>query len=55
MFGALIRYWLFLPGRLLYRWLWRTLPDGKLRAFLFQRVASDENYPTWPKLPPGDQ
>jgi hypothetical protein len=51
--GPLIRYGLFLPGRMFVRWLWRKLPDGRIRRALFKKVATDQNYPTWPKLPPG--
>jgi hypothetical protein len=27
---------LYLPGKLVYRYLWRRMPDGKLRDFLLK-------------------
>jgi hypothetical protein len=49
--GPLIGYLLFLPARAFARWLWKRLPDGKLRRTLLMRVGEDKA--TWPKLPPG--
>jgi hypothetical protein len=27
---------IYLPGKLVYRWLWKRMPDGKLRTFLLK-------------------
>jgi hypothetical protein len=27
---------LYLPGKLVYRWLWKRMPDGRLREFLLK-------------------
>jgi hypothetical protein len=27
---------LYLPGKLVYRWLWKRMPEGKLRTFLLK-------------------
>lgn len=51
--GAAIRYVFFLPGRYFARWLWRHMPEGRLKRVLLRKVATDDHYPTWPKLPPG--
>jgi hypothetical protein len=48
--GPLGRYVLWLPGRMAYRWLWRHMPEGKLRSFLLKKRGEVD---TWPKLPPG--
>lgn len=32
-------WWLLLrPGRIVHDWLWRKLPDGRLRRILFQKM-----------------
>lgn len=51
-----IRYLFLLPGRLLYRFLWKRLPDGRLRSLLLKKrptPGGEEAWPTWPRLPPG--
>lgn len=34
--GPLIWWLLFTPGRLLHNWLWRVMPEGRLRRFLLR-------------------
>lgn len=51
--GPIIWYALMLPGRLISRWLWRRLPDGKLRRLLFKNTGALDDSKVWPKLPPG--
>jgi hypothetical protein len=48
--GPLIGYLLFVPGRKFSRWLWKKLPDGRLRNLLLKRIGPDKD--TWPPLPP---
>lgn len=36
LLGGLIWWLLFLPGRVAYRWLWRHMPEGRLRTFLLR-------------------
>lgn len=47
-----VRYLFLAPGRAVYRWLWKTLPDGRLRNLLLKKVSKGDA-DTWPKLPPG--
>jgi len=27
---------IYLPGKLVYRWLWKRMPEGRLRSFLLK-------------------
>jgi hypothetical protein len=45
------RYIFWLPGRHISRWLWKKLPEGRLRRFLLKKIGGEPE--TWPKLPPG--
>jgi hypothetical protein len=36
LLGPLLWWLLFAPGRVIYRYLWRTMPEGKLRRFLLR-------------------
>ncbi|WP_332823559.1 hypothetical protein [Stutzerimonas kunmingensis] len=51
VFAPIVRYGMWLPGRLAYRWLWKHMPEGRLKTILLKKRGDDE--PTWPKLPPG--
>jgi hypothetical protein len=48
--GPVFRYVFWLPGRMIYRWLWVHMPDGRLRTILLKKRGEVD---TWPKLPPG--
>jgi hypothetical protein len=49
--GPVIGYLLFRPARGISRWIWRKMPEGRLRSLLLKRIGDDK--PTWPRLPPG--
>lgn len=39
--GPAIWWALFGPGRVVYRFLWRTLPNGKVRDFLLKERGGE--------------
>lgn len=51
--GPILWYALMLPGRLFSRWLWKRIPDGRLRRLLFKNTRVLDDSQVWPKLPPG--
>jgi len=51
--APLVRYVFLLPGRWGYRYLWKHMPEGRLRSFLLKKRGSGQPAETWPKLPPG--
>lgn len=38
LLGGLIWWLLLAPGKAAYRWLWRKIPDGKLRDLLLKKL-----------------
>lgn len=51
--GPLVWFALLIPGRMFSRWLWKRLPDGRLRRVLFKGTKAVDESQVWPKLPPG--
>lgn len=51
--GPVLWYGLLLPGRMLSRWLWKSLPEGRLRRILLKDTKAVNEEAVWPKLPPG--
>lgn len=50
--GPAIRYAFLRPGRGISRWLWKHMPEGRIKRLLLKPVRKDDP-DTWPKLPPG--
>lgn len=53
LLGGLIWYFLLMPGRVLSRYLWKRLPDGRLRRLLFKNTPVVDESKVWPRMPPG--
>ena len=51
--GGLIWWLLLMPGRLVSRWLWRVLPEGRLRRVLFAKTGVLDPDKTGIKMPEG--
>jgi hypothetical protein len=51
VFGPVFVYLMWSPGRHFARWLWKHMPEGRLKRVLLKRIGDDK--PSWPPLPPG--